>query len=476
MTLAQRGLGADEAVGAALLERLTRALDDASGHEPGTLVSVTISVPAIDPIAVYAAARPAGASLWLQPAAGFGLVGIGSAWSIEARGPTRFSEVSAAWRALLEGAVLDVDGSPRGSGPTLLGGFSFDDEASTSGTWAAFAPASLQLPQLLLTTTPQGAWLSVCQLSQQGGEGESQARRSVEAWSTIATAARLPIGDPPDATLRVTERRPEAPAWYDSVARLAGAVGRGRLDKAVLSREVSLAGPRAIDIPAVLRRLEGSAADSTLFALSRGAGTFVGATPERLVRLQDRVLKTMAMAGSTARGTNADEDDALASALLRSDKEREEHSVVVTMLREALAPLAEGLDIPAAPTVKRFRHVQHLVTPVEGVLAEDTDILALVERLHPTPAVGGAPRTLALELIADEEPHDRGWYAGPLGWVDGHGEGEFVVGLRSGLICGEQATLFAGCGIVADSDPAREWRESSTKLLALGSALGHLEP
>ena len=476
MTVAQRLPGADEAVGASLLERLVPALDDAAGRGTGTLVAATIAVPAIDPIAVYAAAPRGGASLWLQPAADFSLVGIGSAWSIGSCGPTRFSDVSAAWRELLDGAVVDSGDSPRGTGPILLGGFSFDDDASTSAMWAAFEPASLRLPQLLLTSTPQGAWLTACQLTTRGGGDQAQVRRSAETWEAIALAARRPMDAPADETLRVTERRPEAPAWRDSVARLAGAVGRGRLDKAVLSRQVSLAGQGSIDIPAVLRRLEESAADSTLFALSRGTATFVGATPERLVHLQARVLQTMAMAGSAARGADRVEDDALAAALLQSDKEREEHAVVVTMLRQVLAPLAERLEIPAGPELKRFRHVQHLVTPVEGRLGEDADILAVVERLHPTPAVGGAPRELALELIADEEPDERGWYAGPLGWVDRHGEGEFVVALRSGLISGERATLFAGCGIVADSDPAREWQESSAKLLALGSALGHLEP
>jgi isochorismate synthase len=276
--------------------------------------------------------------------------------------------------------------------------------------------------------------------------------------------------------LRVVAREPEAAAWRGSVARLAGAVGRGRLDKAVLSRRVSLEAASVIDITGVLRRLEASAPESTVFAISRGSRTFLGATPERLVSLQGRELRTMAMAGSTPRARDPAVDDALAAELLASDKEREEHEVVVTMLREALAPVTEELTIAPSPEVVRFRHVQHLVTPVSGRLREDASVLTLVERLHPTPAVGGTPRELALELIAEEETPERGWYAGPLGWIDRGGDGEFVVALRCGVIFGAQATLFAGCGIVADSDPEREWDESATKLLALGAALGQIEP
>ena len=156
------------------------------------------------------------------------------------------------------------------------------------------------------------------------------------------------------------------------------------------------------------------------------------------------------------------------------------HAVLVTggsgfYLKAFLGPVADELVIARTPRVVPLRHVQHLVTPVSGRLRDDADVLSLVARLHPTPAVGGTPRELALELIAEEEPHERGWYAGPVGWIDRHGDGEFVVGLRSGVVKGDEVTLFAGCGIVADSDPEREWDESSNKLLALGTALGVIE-
>jgi menaquinone-specific isochorismate synthase len=252
-------------------------------------------------------------------------------------------------------------------------------------------------------------------------------------------------------------------------------VGRGRIDKAVVSRQVRLRASHPVDVPAVLRRLAAEAPETTVFAVTRGPRTFLGATPELLVSLRGRDVRTMAMAGSTRRGGDVASDSSLATAMLQSDKEREEHAIVVTSLRDALAPITSRLDVAVGPEVAPHRYVQHLVPTMTGRLREPRDVIDLAARLHPTPAVGGAPRDLALELIAEEESHERGWYAGPLGWLDRHGNGDFVVALRSGVIEGPEATLFAGCGIVADSDPDREWDESSAKLLSLSTALGRIE-
>jgi salicylate biosynthesis isochorismate synthase len=472
MTVAERP--AAEA-GADLAAALTPLAARAAGLDVPTLVSAAVPVEAVDAIALHGVSRPLGATLWTQPSEGVALVGIGEAWAARQSHQGRFQIVSVAWRMLLEGALIDTGGSAVG-GPRALGGFSFDDAPSSSAIWDGFEAACLLLPALLLTTTPAGSWLTASMVVEPEGIPPGTMIGSLhETWAHLATTPVHPSG-PARQSLRIARRQPESAAWQDSVARLAGAVGRGRLDKAVLSREVSLQAASDIDITGVLRRLEVSAPESTIFAVSRGPRTFLGATPERLVSLHGRELRTMAMAGSARRDATPEVDDALAAELLASDKEREEHAVVVAMLREALTPVSAELSIPSAPTVVRLRHVQHLVTPVSGRLRDEADVLTLVERLHPTPAVGGTPRELALELIAEEEPHERGWYAGPLGWVDRQGDGEFVVALRCGVVSGSEATLFAGCGIVADSDPQREWQESSTKLEALGSALGHITP
>lgn len=341
------------------------------------------------------------------------------------------------------------------------------------------------LPRLLVTVMPSGTWLTVSTVV--AGSGPPAATtRVVEAVGTAAAASTawqelLRTTQPRPTTsrsgdiLRIASYRPEAPEWRSTVARFAGAVGRGRLDKVVLARQIDVTSELPFDVGALVERLAASAPESTVFAVSRGARTFVGATPERLVQLDGLDFQTVALAGSTRRALDPEDDAQLAAELLASDKEREEHAVVVRMLRHTLAPMAASLRIPDEPSVRQLRHVQHLATEVSGTLREPMGILALVSRLHPTPAVGGAPRELALDLIAEEERQERGWYAGPLGWLDRRGDGEFVVALRCGLVGGSRATLFAGCGIVADSDPDREWDESLIKLRAFGTALGRIE-
>jgi isochorismate synthase len=252
-------------------------------------------------------------------------------------------------------------------------------------------------------------------------------------------------------------------------------VGRGRLDKVVLARRVDLRSPVELDVPNALRRLAASAPESTVYAFRRAGRTFLGATPERLVRVEGRRFRTAAIAGTIGRGADEAEDERLARDLLASEKDREEHAIVVHYIRALLAPLAESLSVAPQPEVMRLRFVQHLATEIAGTLPDNAGLLALGERLHPTPAVGGDPRDAALAMIDEHEGFDRGWYAGPVGWMNGAGDGELCVALRCGIVDRTRATLFAGCGIVADSDPGREWEESRIKLRAVVSALGMLE-
>ena len=289
-------------------------------------------------------------------------------------------------------------------------------------------------------------------------------------------AASAPTGGPASTTgaLEIVAERPDRAGWERTVGLFAGAVGRGRIDKAVLARRVATRAATDLDIAAALRHLASSAPESTTFAFTRDGTTFLGATPERLVRTVGRSFETVAIAGSAARGADPDEDARLAAGLLASEKDREEHAVVVETLRSGLAPIVESLHVAESPAILPLRHVQHLVTPITGTLRDEAGLLSLGGQLHPTPAVGGAPREDALDLIAEHEGFDRGWYAGPIGWLGADGDGELMVALRCGLVAGRDATLFAGCGIVADSDPGREWDESRLKLRTMTTALGGL--
>jgi menaquinone-specific isochorismate synthase len=274
---------------------------------------------------------------------------------------------------------------------------------------------------------------------------------------------------------------PDRDAWSSSVARITGAVGRGRLDKVVLARRVDLRSDVPADPASVLRRLErsdrtdpspGARLPSTLFAFARGGRTFLGSSPERLASVRGGSLRTMALAGTAPRGSDAAQDAALGAALLASDKEREEHAVVAAMLRQTLDPLVVELGLPRTPRIVRSARVQHLVSDAVGTLRPGVGMFEVTQLLHPTPAVAGWPTQAALDLLDEESTLDRGWYAGPVGWIDRHVDGDLAVAIRAGLLDGCEASLFAGCGIVADSEPDREWDEARLKLRVMGEALG----
>ena len=464
-----------------LVRDLAGAGEVTSSPAAACLVAGSVPIESFDAVAVYAAAVEAGleATLWLRPSEHFAMVGIGRAWSVEAAGPNRFDEADAAWRSLVAGARVSRPADVRGLGPVLLGGLGFTGRApEPQGDWAPFGAASLVVPSLVALRSDRRSWLTasvVAGSAQAGAEGT----RLERVWAQLAERARElapgagdPAPKPPDAHLTIDGEWPEAHQWRHIVALMAGAVGRGRLDKVVFARRVDMSSPATLDVPSALRRLAASAPESTVFAFRRGTRVFIGATPERLVRTDGRRYRTAAIAGSARRGSDPEEDAALAAELLASDKEREEHSVVVRAIRRQLAPISEQIEIAPEPGILVLRHVQHLVTEVAGTLRVQEGLLALAGRLHPTPAVGGEPRDLALAMIDEHEGFDRGWYAGPVGWLSSGGDGEMMVALRCGLVEESRVTLFAGCGIVADSDPDREWEESRIKMRAVAAALG----
>ncbi len=469
---------------AGLAERLSDLLEGPGTGPGGGLIASTKPIDGLDPISLFAAANEAGleVALWLRPSEDLALVGVGRAWGVEPEGPARFSAAEAAWRSLVRDARLDRSQAGQGvAGPVLLGGMGFTGRRpDPSDVWGPFGPASLVLPELLYASTTDGTWLTASMVGR--AASASEARRLERAWDRLAERAHglapSPTGivaRPVFAPLSVAGGQPAKNVWRRLVGMFAGAVGRGRLDKVVLARRVDLRSPVELDVPNALRRLVASAPESTIYAFRRDGRTFLGATPERLVRTEGRRFRTVAVAGTIRRGADAVEDAALAAELLDSDKNREEQAIVVDAIRDLLAPLAETLEVAPQPSIMPLRFVQHLATEISGTLPDAHGLLALGGRLHPTPAVGGEPRELALALQDEHEGFDRGWYAGPVGWLGVDGDGELCVALRCGIVDRTRATLFAGCGIVADSDPDAEWEESRIKLRAVVSALGRLE-
>jgi isochorismate synthase len=243
------------------------------------------------------------------------------------------------------------------------------------------------------------------------------------------------------------------------------------LEKVVLARRGSVVAEQAIDVAGLLARLRARFPSAAVFAVRRGGRTFVGASPERLVAVQGKRIRASAVAGTSRPSDEAGGDGLGGAALLADPKERREHAMVVEALRSALAPVCQTLDVPGAPELMALSNLHHLYTPLSGTLTQPLTALEAVSLLHPTPAVGGVPVREAMASIREWEPFDRGWFAGPIGWMDDAGNGEFFVALRAALVEGDRAYLYAGCGLVEGSDAAAEWSESALKMGAVLCAL-----
>ena len=391
------------------------------------------------------------------------VVAAGTTATLRAAGSERFSDIRAGATELFD--ACDTDGVSHHARPRLYGGFAFHDGATGDSSderavWHGFEDAWFVLPEIQLTVRDGDAWLTATATGQHAG---SAASKRLENWHDRLETAEAPThGGPPG--IESQQRTPSRADWREQVTAATEAIANERLRKVVLAQSLSVELKRPLSIPDTLARLDERYPDCYRFAFSpqQGAGTFFGATPERLVSLRGRTVQTEALAGSTGRGDTPAEDEWLAEELRDSEKDNHEHDLVVEAIRDQLSPLAASITA-GERTIRRLATVQHLQTPIRAELAADQHVLSLVEALHPTPAVGGLPPDAALETIKNTEAFDRGWYAAPVGWVDAAGNGTFTVAIRSALSTGRTARLFAGAGIVTDSDPDREWDEVQLK-------------
>jgi salicylate biosynthesis isochorismate synthase/menaquinone-specific isochorismate synthase len=280
-------------------------------------------------------------------------------------------------------------------------------------------------------------------------------------------AEPLPLLDPaPVGRYRVAGAMP--PEHYEqAVARAAQEIASGPLEKIVLAREVDVHAPAPYDPAAIFGVLREEFPSCFVFCVGRGESTLVAASPELLVRREGHRVSTLALAGSSRRSADPAVDDHLGEQLLRDPGYREEHAIVARRIERTLRPHAVWVTSAPEPGLARIANIQHLATPIRAQLAAPIEVLELAGMMHPTPAVGGEPLELAAPLIPALEGLDRGWYAGPVGWTDAAGDGEFCVALRCALLGGNVARCYAGNGIVRASDPARELAETEIKLQAL---------
>ena len=407
---------------------------------------------------------------WERPDCGEAVLGLGAVARIEGRGASPFGDAAGGLGEIR--ARLRTQGeAPPWAGPLLVGGFAFDSGVPLSGRWAGFPSAELVLPERLLTSRGGETWC--CRAGLGSAPSGSVSTGGCELDAALHSSAREVVADDSPPAFHASADRPLA-AYRGLVEEALGAIREGDLEKVVVARSCTVIGSRPFETLGVLRSLRALHPSCTIFALARGPVTFLGATPERLVRLEKGRVHADAVAGTAPRGRTPQQDRCLARELVESKKDQEEHAVVVRCVLEALARHCGSLLAPESPGLLQTDGIQHLHTPIEGRLRDpsNTTVLDLVGDLHPTPAVGGAPRETALAWLRSHEGLDRGWYTGSLGWLDLEGDGEFTVALRSLLLRGSEATLFAGAGIVAGSDPDAELLETRLKLrTALGALL-----
>jgi salicylate biosynthesis isochorismate synthase/menaquinone-specific isochorismate synthase len=454
---------------AAATESLRELIGQAARRDRRTLVSVTVEADFADPCAAVFSSRLASDSwfCWEQPDRGFALATLGVAHRATSRGEARFGDVAAECRAIgADAIVAEPRGLPAGAGPVWAGGFAFDPEGGASSSWSSLPPAALTLPELSICRSGESAFLTLNVVVRPGDDVEGSAAR-LEARLAGLQPGPLPMLDPhPTAQAEIRSARPPGD-FEEMVGRATERIGAGEMSKVVLAREVIVTSSSAHDPAPLFGAMREQFSSCFCFCCGTPEAAFFGASPELLLRRAGASVSTVALAGSTRRSSDPAVDDHLGEQLLRSDKNRREQRIVSERIVRILRPHSVWVEAAAEPEVIKVANIQHLGTPVIAQLAEPRSAVELAGLLHPTPAVGGEPRERAVAAIAEMEQMDRGWYAGPVGWMDATEDGEFCVGLRSALLRDRDAHLYAGVGVVAGSEPAAELEETEIKLQAL---------
>jgi salicylate biosynthesis isochorismate synthase len=463
--------GLDAGARTAVESRAGQAIARARRERRPVLAGVTISVPAeLDlSAAVLRARRPDDRFFCLeQPDRdGYALAALGEAARVDERD---FGAAAAGARAVGRDAeVGDTAGdpaAPSGSGPVWVGGFAFAERGGSSPEWSSLGAGQLVLPEVSLARGQAEARLTASVVAE-GDEAPEALVDRIERRLAELEPAEMPMLDPdPVAQAEVASAAP--PEHFEAaIARAVERIEAGEITKVVIAREVRVHAPKAIDPAPVYDGLRAAFPSCYCYLVGTPEATFLGASPEVLVRRDGARAQTVALAGTVRRSADPAVDDHLAEQLRTMPRYREEQAIVTRRIERTLRPVSVWVAAADEPVVVKVHNVQHLGTPIRAQLAEPVPCVELAGLLHPTPAVGGEPPDEALPMIPALEGLDRGWYAGPVGWTDLAEDGEFCVALRCALIRDRVAHLYAGEGIVAGSDPAEELAVNEAKLQAL---------
>lgn len=409
------------------------------------LLSVTVALPAC---AEQWALPGGGDSYWHGRDGSVTLVGRGVAAEYSAAQTTEFALACANWRRLGMTAVAPV--------------------AWFSAATATSVPGlSVRVPQVLWRR--EGHHATLCLTARKGGASAAEIATS---WrDALAALWQTPAQDGQSMRINTQQALPNAEDWQSRVRKVTEAIAAGELDKVVLARRLDLALSATVCLPSAIATLAREYPDCFVLAFPHGPGAVLAASPELLASKRDQRLQSYALAGTARRHPSPSAASAAAAALLDSAKERHEHQLVVDAIAKGMDRLCVSRRVPAQPTVQQLRFVQHLWTPLSGVLRHGVGLLDAVQALHPTPAVLGFPAQAARDWLSRHEESRQGHYTGVFGWIDAAGDGDGVVVLRSAYVEGRSATIWAGAGIVAGSDPASEWAETEMKMATMLEAL-----
>jgi isochorismate synthase len=459
----------------ALAANVEEALQRAAGRGAPVLAATTVELGAgVDPTATVFASRRAEERwfAWEQPERdGFALAALGGAHAIDSSpAGDRFRGAARACSEFLRDAVIGAPADRLGAGPVWVGGFSFFADGGRDPQWTSLPASLLVLPEISLARIGGETTATLNVVCRPGDDAALLVERAAARLGSLRHDP-LPMVDPdPAGGFDIASVLPP----YDferAVAEGAARVRRRDVDKVVLAREVRVTSARAFNAGAVFDALRSAYPSCYCYCVGTPEAAFLGASPELLVRRAGAVVSTVALAGSARRSADPSVDDHLGERLRHSAKDLDEHRIVIGTIARALERVSVWVAPADEPALVKVANIQHLATPVRAQLTNPLSVVELAGTLHPTSAVGGEPWRAAEPLVRELERLDRGWYAGPVGWMDVAEDGELCVALRCALLHGATAHCYAGVGVVSDSDPEAELAETEVKLQAIVPAL-----